>query len=95
MAEAAFQGKVIRWLKSKGCFVIKTQAGPATPVGTPDLIALFPGGGWCALEIKASAKSKYQPLQKVTIAKLDAMYFSRAVWPENWDEIKKELDKII
>lgn len=93
--EKALQGKVIRWLKAKGCYVIKTQAAPGTPAGCPDVIALFPGGGWAGLEIKGSNTSKFQPLQKDTIKKLDEMYFSRAVYPENWDNVKAELNIIL
>lgn len=92
MAEAAFQNKVTKWLRQKGCYVIVTDGRPG---GVPDVIALFNGGGWAALEIKKSPKEKYQPLQKLTIAKMDKMFFSRAVWPENWEDIKKELAQII
>lgn len=95
MSEAKFQAKVIAYLKRKGCYVIKTQAAPGTPVGCPDVIALMPGGGWLALECKASATSRYQPLQRETIKKLDAMYFSRRVDPSNWDAVKAEIDAII
>ena len=92
MAEASFQGKVVRWLRQKGCYVIVTDG---RPVGVPDVIALFDGGGWAALEIKKSAREKFQPLQKLTIEKMNAMYYSRAVWPENWGEVQKELEKMI
>ena len=93
ISESAFQAKVVTYLKRKGCYVIKTQAGPGTPVGCPDVIALFPG--WCALEIKKDAKARYQPLQRETIAKLDKMYYSRRVDPSNWDEVKDELEGML
>lgn len=93
--EAKLQGAVIRWLKSKGAFVLKTTPGPGVAVGTPDVIALIDGGGWVALEIKASKTARFRPLQKETISKLDGMYFCRAVYPENWADIKKELETII
>lgn len=93
--ESRLQGKIVKWLKSKGCYVIVTTAITGVPTGCPDVIALFPGGGWAALEVKASEKSKFQPLQKPTIAKLDVMYYSKAVWPENWEQIKKELSAIL
>lgn len=95
MAEQGFQTKVVRWLRQKGCHVIIMSAVPGVPDGTPDVLALFDGGGWAALEIKASAKAKFRPLQKPTIAKLDKMFFSRAVYPENWKEIQEELNRII
>lgn len=95
MAEKNFQSEVASWLRKKRCFVIITTIMPGVPTGTPDIIALFPGGGWAALEIKPSARAKFRPLQEPTIAKLNDMFYSRAVYPENWEEIKAELAKII
>lgn len=95
MTEAQLQTKVVQWLKAKGLFVIKTNAAPGVPVGTPDVIGLIDGGGWVALEIKASAKSRKQPLQAVTVAKLDEMYYSKFVHPDNWSDVKKELERLI
>lgn len=93
--EAKLQSVVSRWLKSKGCYVIKANAGPGVPVGCPDLVALIPGGGWVALEIKATANSKFQPLQKETVARLDEMYYSKVVHVDNWADIKAELEGLI
>lgn len=95
MAEKSFQNTVVKWLRQKGCYVLVLTASPGIPDGMTDVLALFDGGGWAALEIKGSAKAKFQPLQRPTIAKLDKMFFSRAVYPENWEEVKKELAKII
>lgn len=92
MPESRFQSKVVDWLRKKGCYVIVTDG---RPVGVPDVVALFNGGGWCALEIKATKTSKFQPLQKATIDKLNGMYYSKAVYPANWEETKKELEQII
>lgn len=93
--ENNFQGKVVRWLKQKGCYVMVVTTTPGIPAGCPDIIALVNGGGWIALECKKGPREKFQPLQKATIAKLDGMYFSRAVYPENWLEVQKELLTII
>lgn len=95
MAESNFQTKVTTWLKQKGCFVLTTTVLPGIPTGCPDVIALIPGGGWVALECKKDAKSKFRPLQKVTIEKLNNMYYAKAVYPANWEETKKELALII
>jgi len=95
MAESTFQNKVVGWLRQKGCYVLTTSPRPGIPDGCPDVIALFNGGGWAALEIKTGEHAKFQPLQKPTIEKLDKMYYSRAVWPKNWEEVKKELQQII
>lgn len=93
-AEAQLQTKIIKHLERKGAYVIKT-GGAGTPNGCPDVIGLFDGGGWVALEVKAGKTAKFQPLQKATIAKLDSMYFSRVVSPETWDEIKTELENYL
>lgn len=91
MSEQQLQTKIINWLKKKGCYVIKAQAGPGVPVGCPDIIALFDGGGWVAIEVKATEKARFQPLQLQTVKKLNGMYFSRVVYPDNWKEVQKEL----
>lgn len=104
MAESKFQAKVKTWLKQKGCFVMVITVVPGIPDGMPDVLALVPGGGWIALETKAGnpykkdgtpLKGAFKPLQLPTIEKLDKMYYSRVTWPENWEEIKKELNSII
>lgn len=93
-AEANLQARIIKYLERKGLYVIKT-GGLGTPSGCPDIIALLDGGGWFALEVKASKSAKFQPLQKATIEKLDKMYFSRVVYPENWDEVRAEIESYI
>lgn len=102
--ESKFQSDVIKWLRSKGCFVIVTSAVAGIPTGTPDVLALIPGGGWAALEVKpknpykkdgTALKGAFQPLQQATVAKLDKLYYSRVVYPEIWSEIRGELTQII
>lgn len=89
--ESKLQSEIIKWLKSKGCYVIKLQSGPGVPQGSPDILALKEGA-WLAVEVKASRRSKYQPLQKERLEKLDGWSWAKAVFPENWVEIKSELD---
>lgn len=53
MSEKAIQNKIIKDLKAKGYWVIKTQGGVAgTPIGTPDIIACDPTGKFLAIEVK-------------------------------------------
>lgn len=92
--ESKLQKEIVRYLKSKKCYVIKTRPGSGTPVGCPDIIALLEGC-WIALEVKASEKSPFQPLQEHTIEKLDDWSYAKAVFPENWLEIKAELDVML
>ncbi len=94
MTESSLQSTIIKYLRGKGCYVIKTRPGVGTPDGCPDIIALC-GGLWFALEVKGSATAKYQPLQAETIEKLDSWSWCKRVDPSNWFEIKIELEGMI
>ncbi len=94
MSESRLQSEVVKFLKKRGCYVIKTKPGPGIPTGCPDVFAVL-DGFWLALEIKADKQSKFQPLQKETIHKLDKWSYAKVVYPENWPEIQAELEKII
>lgn len=92
--EVSVQQKAIKYLKSKGCWVMKTHPGLGTPTGTSDIFFCKEGFyGW--LECKASAKAPFRPLQREFIEKMDAWSFARAVYPENLDEVIAELDRIL
>lgn len=104
MRESRFQSKVITFLKQKGAYVLNTTPTPGIPTGCPDVIGLLDGGGWVGLEVKATnpyrrdgvaKKGAFQPLQQETVKKLNGMYFARVVYPENWDEVKRELLEIV
>lgn len=92
--ERKTQERLVKYLKGKGCYVLVTKPGPGTPVGCPDVLALYEGF-WAAFEIKKSPKAKFQPLQKETLIKFDEWSFARIVHPENIDDIIAELDKIL
>lgn len=91
--EAKVQSQLIKYLRSKGAYVIKTKPGPGTPVGCPDVIALYEGF-WSAFECKAYANSPFQPLQKETISKLEDWSFAKVVHSDNVDDIIDELDRM-
>lgn len=94
--EAKTQTKLIKYLKGKGCYVIKTRpdARGSVPVGCPDVFA-FKEGFWAAFECKASLKAPYRPLQKETVAKLDEWSFARRVSHENLQDVIAELEAIL
>lgn len=94
MTESKLQSDIIKYLKGKGCYVIKTKPGTGTPVGCPDIIALS-GGLWIAIEVKAGPKAKYQPLQEETIFQLNSWSWCKRVDPSNWKEIKSELEGML
>lgn len=92
--EAKTQQRLIKYLKWKGCYVIKTKPGPGTPVGCPDVIALFEGW-WGAFEVKGSAKSPFKPLQKETLDMLDQWSTVWVVHPGNIDKVILQLEKML
>lgn len=94
--EKKVQTKLIKYLKKKGCYVIKTQVDGRglVPVGCPDVIALYEGW-WGAFECKASAKAKFQPLQEYTIEKLNNWSIAMVVHPDNIDEVISQLEKML
>ena len=52
MSERTLQNLVVKYLRNEGRFVIKTQAGRGTPIGTPDVITLDRMGHFVGLEFK-------------------------------------------
>lgn len=92
--ESNFQGKVARWLRSKGCFVMVIQPQAGIPTGTADIFFCKEGFyGW--LELKASKSSKIQPLQRPFIEKMNDWSWAKFCWPDLWPEVKAELEQII
>lgn len=94
--EKKVQSKLIKYLKKKGFYVIKNQVDGRglVPVGCPDVIALYEGF-WCAFECKGSAKAKFQPLQQVTIEKLNGWSMATVVHPDNIDDVISQLEKML
>lgn len=92
--EADFQKTIIKWLRAKGCLVIKYQQNATTRASIPDIIFLKEGF-WGAIEVKKSKTSKFQPGQKEMVSKMNEMSWAKVVWPENWKETQKELGEIL
>lgn len=94
MKESAFQQLVVKWLRAKGCVVLKYQQNATTRASIPDILFLKEGF-WGAIEVKKSKTAKYRPGQKETVAKMDAMSWARVIYPENWSEVQKELGQML
>ena len=88
--ESDFQADLIRWLKSKGCFVIKHQAGPGVPAGTADL-SFYKEGFYGFIEVKLRKNSKHQPGQDPFIKKMNEWSYARFLWPEAFEELEEDL----
>ena len=86
--ESGFQDKLIRDLKNMfpGCMVFKMDQIQ----GIPDLLVLY-GDKWCSLECKQHSKARRQPNQEHYVGVMDRMSFSRFIYPENKEEVLREL----
>lgn len=92
--EAKLQSEIVKYLRSKGCYVIKTKPGPGVPKGCPDVVFLLEGF-WGAIEVKKDEKAAYQTLQKPTLEKLHDWSWAKRVDPSNWEVIKLELESLL
>lgn len=90
--ERNFQSSLIRELKKmfEGSIILKLPA--SYKQGIPDLLILY-GKKWATLECKrsASAKNKPRPNQRYYVDKMNAMSFSRFIFPENKEDVLHEL----
>lgn len=94
MKEADFQAKVIKWLRAHQCIVLKYQQNATTRASVPDIIFLKEGF-WGAVECKKAKNSPYRPGQKEMIEKMNSMSWAKAVYPENWAQVRAELEEVL
>ena len=92
--ESDFQAKVVKWLKSKGCVVLKYQQNATTRAGIPDIIFLKEGF-WGAIECKKTKNSPFRPGQKEMVKKMNEMSWATVAYPENWGDVRKELEEVL
>ena len=90
--EGKFQDKLRDELKEMfpGCIVTKLDSSCIQ--GIPDLLILH-NDKWAILECKRSKDAKHQPNQDYYVDKLNAMSFSRFIYPENKEEVLHELQQ--
>lgn len=93
-SESKLQSEIIKYLKQKGCYVIKSRPGPGTPTGCPDIIFMLEGF-WGAIEVKAGPSSRYQPLQKETLTLMNEWSWAKRVDTSNWLAVKAELGDML
>lgn len=96
MSEASLQAEIRKYLRKKGCYVLKTRpdARGSTPTGCPDIIFLYEGF-WGAIEVKKDPSEPYRPLQLETLIKLDTWSWARRVDPVSWPDIRAELEGML
>lgn len=90
MRENKFQSDLIKELKKlfPGCIVLKND--PNYIQGIPDLLILY-GKRWATLECKKSSDSSVRPNQAYYVKRMNKMSFSRFIFPENKEEVLREL----
>lgn len=90
--ESEFQKKLIKELKIifEGCVILKNDA--QLKQGIPDLLILFKDK-WAALEVKRNRGASHRPNQDYYVDKMNAMSFSRFIYPENKEEVINELQE--
>lgn len=90
--ENKYQAGLIKQIAARFplCMILKND--PNYIQGVPDLLVLC-DERWAMLEVKASAGASYRPNQEYYIAKLNHMGFARFVYPENEEEVLRDLDE--
>lgn len=92
--EGKLQARIIKWLRSQGCKVIKYEQNATTRAGIPDIIFLKEGF-WGVIEVKKTARSPKRPGQEEWVKWAQENSWGAFVWSSNWEEVKKELDDIL
>lgn len=95
MKESDLDKLFVKYLKSKGCVTFKLTPGVAgIPVGVSDRV-FFKEGFYGFAELKKNKTAPFRPLQREFLDKMDQWSWAKAVYPENFETIKKELDNVL
>lgn len=88
--ESKFQSDLKKEIKEMfpGCIITKLDSGDIQ--GVPDLLILYKDK-WATLENKRTKNASHRPNQDYYVEKMNEMSFSRFIYPENKDEVLKEL----
>lgn len=90
--ESKFQKELMDEIRAAypGCVILKNDSGYIQ--GIPDWTILWKDK-WAVLETKKSKNAAKQPNQEYYVDQLDNMSFSRFVYPENKEEVLRELQQ--
>ena len=94
-SEKAFENRIKKHLKERGCWYVKYWAGsPYTKSGIPDLLCCI-GGVFVAIEVKGKG-GRASDLQRYTIEQIkESGGLAMILYPEQWDEFVKMVDILI
>ena len=86
--ETSFERNLVKEIKKRfpGAIVTKLK----DTQGIPDRLILY-GGKWASLECKRDEHASHRPNQDWYVDKMNDMSFSRFVYPENKDEVMRDL----
>lgn len=73
------------------CVVVRLDS--ALMQGISDMLVLFEGGMWAALEAKTRGNAARQPNQEFYVQKLNDMCFAAFIYPENEEAVLNELEE--
>ena len=90
--ERDFQRELIKELERRFPGAIVTKLDSSHIQGIPDLLILYKDR-WATLECKRNKKATQQPNQRLYVAQMDDMSFSRFIYPENREEVLRELQQ--
>lgn len=90
--ERDFQRELIKELERRFPGAIVTKLDSSHIQGIPDLLILYKDR-WATLECKRNKKATRQPNQRLYVDKMDDMSFSRFIYPENREEVLRELQQ--
>lgn len=94
MLEGAYKTALTKRINKRwGSRVVVVRLDSALKQGVPDMLLLFHGGFWAALEGKTSAKSKIQPNQPYYVDLMDKLCFAAFIYPENEEAVLNELQQ--
>ena len=92
--EKIFENKIKKYLRSKGCYVVKFFANSFTKVGVPDLICTV-NGYFLAIEVKAQDGHPSE-LQLHNVEQIrKAGGFAYVVYPSGWERLKAIIDGLL
>ncbi len=92
MKESEFQARLIKEIEARlpGCIISKNDHIQ----GIPDLLILY-DDRWASLEVKKSESASHRPNQDHYVDRMNAMSFSRFIFPENKEEVLDDLQRAL
>ena len=91
--QSAFQKDMMDEIRDRYPGSVNLKNDSSYIQGFPDWTILYKDK-WAVLEAKRSKNAKKQPNQPYYVDKLNTMSFSRFVYPENKDDVLRELEQI-